>query len=139
MTRTAIVDTVSGRVLNVIELDPEADFILPDGQALVQQPGARFGATWDGSEFSAPEPAADPVPSSVSKLQAELAAGQEAVEKVEAFMHSSEYSTWGMSRAWSSSSELHRDSETVKLLAWFLNWDDVATDAFFIAAAQIKV
>lgn len=78
------------------------------------------------------------VPSSISKLQAKLAAGPAIVAQIDAFMNDPE-AYWAMKTAWSDAVELHRHSQMVDELAWVLKWDAAQIDAFFTAAAKITV
>ena len=53
--RAAIVETVTGLVVNVIEIESDADWECPDNCELIDAGDrAEPGATWDGSQFVAP-------------------------------------------------------------------------------------
>lgn len=78
------------------------------------------------------------VPQSVSKLQAELAAGESVVSQIEEFMNAPE-SPWAMKRAWSSATTLERNSQMVDELAYVLMWDESQIDQLFIDASGVMV
>lgn len=78
------------------------------------------------------------VPQSISKLQAELAAGQATVSQIETFMNDPA-APWAMQRAWASATVLQRDSQMVQELAWVLSWDASQIDQLFVTAAEVVV
>ena len=52
MARKAIVQKDTGLVLNVIEIEPEANWPIPEGCLLVDAPtSGGVGDTWDGTHF----------------------------------------------------------------------------------------
>lgn len=54
--RKALVETVTGLVINVIEIEDESTWSLPVGHTLMDPEGSVGpGYTWDGSEFVPPE------------------------------------------------------------------------------------
>lgn len=61
MTRCAVIETASGKVENVIELEPGADWIPPAGRTVLQSDAANIGDLWTGATFTA-GPAAPPSP-----------------------------------------------------------------------------
>jgi len=76
--RKAIVETATGKVLNVIEIEPDGDggfdhWICSDGCELRDGDTANPGATWNGSEFVLPEV---PIPSRLDVLMSEGPATQ---------------------------------------------------------------
>lgn len=54
--RKAIVETVTGLVVNVIEIEPNADWTPPDGCDVLDAGDAGPGWLWDGQRLSPPEP-----------------------------------------------------------------------------------
>ena len=51
----AIVETSTGVILNIIEIEPDAEWSIPDGCELLDAvPPAQPGGIWDGSHFTAP-------------------------------------------------------------------------------------
>ena len=51
MTRMALVETVTGKVINVIELEPNSDWQLPIGHEIWDAEDGGIGDTWDGVKF----------------------------------------------------------------------------------------
>ena len=60
MTRMALVETVTGKVINVIELEPNSDWQLPIGHEIWDAEDGGIGDTWDGVKFVKPP---NPLPS----------------------------------------------------------------------------
>jgi len=60
MARNALIETATGLVVNVIELEPGANWTPPVGQEVVDALDATEGSVWDGSSFS--QPPEPPVP-----------------------------------------------------------------------------
>ena len=77
MTRKALVHISSGLVDNVIEIEKDAVWPVPDGYQLIPETGDAVGVgpgdTWDGTEFVAP---VIPVPSRLEILMSEGPATQ---------------------------------------------------------------
>lgn len=48
-TRSAIIDTASGKVVNIVEVNPGDK--APSGQILVPAPTGNIGDSWDGSKI----------------------------------------------------------------------------------------
>lgn len=70
-TSKAIVETATGRVLNVIMIEPDSNYTIPSGHQYVDPgPGAQPGATWDGAVFTPP-----PTPPTRIALLQQLEAG----------------------------------------------------------------
>lgn len=122
-------------------------FLIPAGCVEVEPPTSPEGSfarwvngSWVVEELPPPEPDPEPEPfkpTVISKLQAELAAGEEVVNQIEVIMTDPE-TPWAMRRAWISANELHRDSQMVDELKWLLNWTDEQVDTLFLAASQIR-
>ena len=61
MARTALVETATGKVVNVIELEPGADWQPPEDHQVEAGTTAGIGDTWDGQKFiRPPEPEPEP-------------------------------------------------------------------------------
>mgnify|MGYP001055549073 CR=1 FL=1 len=56
--RYVVIDSSTGMVENVIEVEPESDFELPDKLLIEHQPGVGVGWSYVDGRFVAPEPAA---------------------------------------------------------------------------------
>jgi hypothetical protein len=57
MTRKAIIETATGAIVNIIEIEADADWACPVGfelRDMGENNKARIGGTWDGSQFIAP-------------------------------------------------------------------------------------
>jgi len=53
--RKSIVETATGQVLNVIEIEPDADWECADGCLLIDAGESGPGWTWDGATFTPPD------------------------------------------------------------------------------------
>ena len=63
-----------GLVINVIEIEEDSDWPIPDGHILIDGTGASPGDTWDGEKFISPP---EPEPKPDYKAQYKAATNQE--------------------------------------------------------------
>lgn len=59
----------NGFVVNIIELENDAEWTPPDGHEIVNADGGTIGDTWNGSQFVPPPMLPEPVPQVVSRQQ----------------------------------------------------------------------
>ena len=84
MARTAVIRTASGRVENIIELEPGTTWAPPAGCHVRAAQNAGPGDTWDGVQFvKAPDPTA-PAPTA-AELQRQKDVDEAAAALVESF------------------------------------------------------
>jgi len=55
MVKTAVIEIATGKVINVVELEPDADWNPPDGCEVRDGGDCGPGWTWNGTEFLPPE------------------------------------------------------------------------------------
>lgn len=76
MAQKCLLDSATKVVVNVIELENNAEWIAPEGMELAPQHDGGIGDTWDGTMFIKPPiPESEPEPAlTKEQLMAELAA-----------------------------------------------------------------
>jgi len=133
-TRYAIIR--SGLVENMTRWDGEPDWTPPDGaQAILAPDNVGIGWTYDGTEWTAPEPPPAPVPEEVRQAQARralLAVGL--LDDVEAAVAAA---SRDIQIAWEYEPNIRRDSPMVAALAPAIGLTDAQLDDLFRAAAEI--
>ena len=87
MARKALIQTASGLVLNVLDLDDNVPYRVNPGTSLIDGDGASTGDTWDGTNFITPAPP-PPDPVLVRRLELEtlLLAGPVSVAIVQEYI-----------------------------------------------------
>lgn len=154
--RAVIIDTNTGLVINVIELDEEADYTAPTGHTVQYSDTAQIGWSWNGSAFIAPIEPSPPVivPTQISTRQFLIAAAiagiitqQEAVDAamtgavpaaIEAVFGALPNEEQFAARiTWAKMTVIPRDDHLVRVVATSLNMTEQQMDDFFISAGNI--
>lgn len=128
----------NGTIINTILVE-SLDF-MPGLIAAVGSEG--IGWTYDGQSFSPPPPAPQVVPESVTRSQGKMALLQAGLlQQVEAFIETiDDLELQAMARiAFTDAGTWERSSPTLNALAYGLGLDDLALDALFIAAAEVRL
>lgn len=83
MARKALIETATGLVANVIEIEDGANWQPPAGQSLIDAANANPGDTWDGTQFVPRQPTAEEVAQQI-KVQKRQKAKERAIAAIKA-------------------------------------------------------
>ena len=128
----------SGLVENMTRWDGESDWTPPEGtQAILAPDSVGIGWSYDGTEWTVPEPPPVPVPTKCTGLQARFALNasgdRDAVETLVAA------SPIAIRDYWDLSTEFYRAHPVIELMRVALGWTTDKMDTLFREAAAINV
>ncbi len=154
--RAVIIDTNTNLVINVIELDEDADYTPPTGQSLQFSDEAQIGWSWNGSVFTPPiePPAPVVVPYDITTRQFLIAAAlggiitqQEAIDAATTgavpaaiqvvFDQLPEEQAFAAQITWAKMTTIPRVDPLVEAVGAMFGMTDEELDQFFIDASQI--